>query len=268
MEDIAMSRADIFSDAFKHRPAVARGTAWVLALCLWFPTFSGRSLSAQSSNAQALAGEGQELARKGDLEGSLIKYRDALEADPELDSVRFLLAHSLIRAGRFQEARPEFAALVLTDPQNGAARRGEITSLILMERYPEARRKLEEGLTVLPRDGQLAHTLARLLATAPDDAVRDGALALRLAEAVFRIKKTPQTSETMAMAAAETGNFELAIEMQNTLITEAEQKGARAEEIESLRQRLNFYQAAHPWRAESAMEIAMATEPPHAGPTG
>jgi predicted Zn-dependent protease len=172
----------------------------------------------------------------------------------------------LIRVGRFDEARPEFSALVLTAPQNGAARHGEITSLIMLERYPEARRKLEEGLTVLPRDGQLAHTLARLLATAPDDTVRDGPLALRLATVVYRIKKLPETAETLAMAAAESGDFSRAIEIQREVIAEAEASGVQLDVL--VRQRLNNYQAAHPWRAESAKEIAMAAEPPRIVPEG
>ena len=115
----------------------------------------------------------------------------------------------------------------------------------------------------MPRDGQLAHTLARLLATAPVEQVRNGALALRLALTVYEVKQTYDTGETVAMAHAELGDFESAIEMQRGLVARAQSEDAE-EKVEALRDRLLSYLRSEPWRATSPGEIAMATEPPAA----
>jgi tetratricopeptide (TPR) repeat protein len=226
------------------------------------------SLAAQTSGSgtadpEALVAEAVRLVGAGDYDQAVSKFRQALAQEPDEPAVRFQLARVLAALGRFEEARVEFATVVVAAPQNAAARRGEVTALLLLERYGEARRKLEEGLTALPREGQLAHILARLLATAPDDQVRDGELALRLAESVYEVKKLYETGETVAMAHAELGQFDRAIELQRQLIAQAEGEGD-SERVESLRQRLESYERSEPWRAASPVEIATATEPPRA----
>ncbi len=214
--------------------------------------------------ATELAEEAVGLYRQGELEAAIARFRQAIEAAPDNAGIRFQLASLLASHERFEEARPVFSEVVARDPQNGAARRGEITALLFSGRYADARVKLEEGLTALPRDGQLAHTLARLCATAPPDKVRHGGLALQLALKVYEIKKTFETSETLAMAYAESGDFEQAITIQRGLILRAEREGDEAR-LEQLRKRLLSYQRGEAWRAEAPGEIAMATEPPKIG---
>ncbi len=214
--------------------------------------------------AAALVEEAIQLSREGDVDAAIAKFRQAAAAEPEDALIRFQLASALAGSGRIEEAGPVFAEVVARDPQNGAARRGEVTALLFAGRYGDARIKLEEGLTALPRDGQLAHTLARLCATAPLDKVRHGELALQLALTVYDIKKSYETGETVAMAYAETGQFDKAVEVQRGLIAQAEKAGDEAR-LEGLRKHLLSYQRDEPWRAETPAEIAMATEPPKMG---
>ncbi|MCP3958595.1 MAG: hypothetical protein GY719_12150 [bacterium] len=195
------------------------------------------------------------------IEQAIGQLRKAAEAAPEDAGRQFQLAAALAAQGSFDEAGPVFAKVVKLDPTNSAARRGEITSLLFLGKYVDARKKLEEGLTALPRDGQLAHTLARLCATAPLEKVRHGELALQLALKVFDIKKTYETGETVAMAYAELGRFEDAVAFQREMIAKAEKLGD-APRAEALRERLLTYLRDEPWRAASPAEIAMATEPP------
>ena len=234
---------------------------WITALLLATSMLAPLPARAESAQAQTLVNEAIALHRQGDFEASIEKFRAAVEVAPDNTYIRFQLASALSTLGRIEEAGPEFAEVVARDPDNSAARLGEITALIFAGRYVDARLKLEEGLTVLPRDGQLAHTLARLCATAPLDKVRHGELALQLALKVYEIKKTYETGETVAMAYAETGQFAKAVELQRGLVAQAEKEGD-TKRLEKLRQRLLTYQRDLPWRAESPAEIAMATEPP------
>jgi len=244
-------------------PTPRRPTALPLILLLAAALAGLAPLGAQEEPKppSELAAEASRQMRLGDYELAIELLKSALEQKPELHGVRFQLAGILAFLGRFDEAEPEFAAVVAADPQNSAARRGEVTALILQERYGEARRKLEEGLSALPRDGQLAHTLARLVASAPDEAVRDGQLAVGLARKVFDIKRIVSTAETLAMAYAEAGNFERAAEVQKEAI-EMAKTAADAAQLEPLRKRLAGYERGEAWVAESPIEIATATEPP------
>lgn len=203
------------------------------------------------------------FSRQGDLEQAIVKLQEAVKLAPENQHISFQLGGMLASLGRFEEAGPVFAAVVALDPQNSAARRGEVTAIIVQGRYRDARRKLEEGLIAIPRDGQLAHTLARLTATAPLDDVRDGELALQLALKVYEVVQNYETGETVAMAYAEAGRYEQAVAQQRKLIEQAEKAGD-GKRLEGLNQRLLTYLRNEPWRAASSAEIAMATEPPKA----
>lgn len=215
--------------------------------------------------AEGLAQQAAALVAAGDYEQAVHRFRSALEVDPGRHLFRFQLARLLASLGRYDEARAEFATVVAALPTNSAARRGEVTALILQERYAEARRRLEEGMTALPQDGQLAHTLARLLASAPVEEVRDPELALRLAQSVYEVKQIYETAETLAMAHAATGDFPKALEIQRGLIARAEREGDAARS-DALRQRLTAYEQSRPWRALSPVEIATATTPPDERP--
>ncbi len=237
-----------------------------LALLATLLAVGSHSAGAQiAPTAEDLAQQAAAFIADKDYEQAVNKFRSALEIDPQRHLFRFQLARLLAALGRYEEARAEFATVVAAAPTNSEARRGEVTALLLQERYAEARSRLEDGLTALPQDGQLAHTLARLLASAPLDEVRDPALALRLAQSVYEVKKLYETAETLAMAHAASGDFTKALEIQRGLITRAESEDDAAR-LESLRQRFAAYEQSRPWRAASPVEIATATAPPDAGP--
>jgi hypothetical protein len=79
--------------------------------------------------------------------------------------------------------------------------------LVQLKRYRETRDWLVEATRLHPDDPQLRHALARLLAAAPDDQVRDGARALSLAQGLLATDSTTELGETLAMAYAEVGSF-------------------------------------------------------------
>ena len=74
----------------------------------------------------------------------------------------------------------------------------------------EARVVFEAALRTHQNDVNLAHNLARLLATAPDLAPGDAGLALRLANAVVETTagRDPRAMETLAAALAANGRLE------------------------------------------------------------
>ena len=234
--------------------------------------FLGQVLAASAQPAadnlergNELAREAFRLSREGDLEAAVDKYREALEAAPELNGARFTLARLLAGLSRYEEAGAEFEVLVTANPQDVAAHRGKATALLLLDRWQEARQSLEYSLrTVVPRDGQLAHLLARVLSSAPVDTARDGSLALEMAMWVYEVQKKTAVGETIAMAFAEVGEFQRAVDIQSAMIKIVTEAGDDPL-LALMRERLAAYESRQPWRAKSPMEIIQSTELPSAG---
>jgi len=207
-----------------------------------------------SERAELMIVEARKLTQEGQYEAAAKRYLEVLASDVENIDAHYELATILGHQGRFDEALQRFATVIEKSPLHAPARRGEVTAFLLQGRYGVAREKLRLALSVMPRDRQLAHALARLLATAPDPQVRSGRLAVEIASRVFAARREPATAETLAMAYAEAGQFEEALELQRQLVASADQRAGQ-ETVARLRKILLTYEEGLPWRASSPDEI-------------
>ena len=181
------------------------------------------------------------LERVGDARGALEQYQQALRLDPDLAEAHFGLADLLERGGREQEALeafkaavaanpnfiaaqlrladalrrtdqleeslPHYRQVIALEPADLAARFGEAMALVRLARYAEARDRLAEGLTVHPDQPIFRQALARILAAAPDDRVRDGERAWKLVEGDFKGAEPPRRVRDAGDGARRTGSF-------------------------------------------------------------
>src|SRR5262249_5073383 len=134
----------------------------------------------------------------------------ALAMDPQRVRVRASRGLALVRRGRFDEAAAELR-IAFDDDVDGAEVPNSLAyALGQTGRSAEAISVLERAVGRHPEDINLIHNLARLLATAPDPRVRDGAAALRLALQVR--DRTgggdPRALDTLAAAYAAVGRFD------------------------------------------------------------
>ena len=175
------------------------------------------------------------------------------ESAPDYAQARLRLADVLRRRGRLQDALREYEQVMHADPTLSDAMLGRAITFVRMGRYPEARDQLLEGLKAYPNHAGFPLALARLLAAAPDDSVRDGSRALALAEQVVKVDQTTDVGETLGMALAEVGRFEEAVAVQRDLIAAARQAG-RPDLAARLQENLRLYAARQasrtPWRSE------------------
>ena len=74
---------------------------------------------------------------------------------------------------------------------------------------------------MFPDNATLKHVLARLLATCPEDSIRDAQRALVLAGEAMQTRPGFEQAQTLAMALAESGQFAEAAEIQRQLIQSA-----------------------------------------------
>ena len=183
----------------------------------------------------------------GRHEAAVERFRAALTARPAYVQARVRLAASLRRTRRAADALVEYRQAVADDAQLVEAHVGYAMTLAQLGRYREAREHFEEARRAVPESPVLTHGLARLLATAPDGRVRDGARAMTLVEALVQQGRTLDLGETMAMTLAELGAFERAAAVQRDLLTAARQAGL-APVVGRIERNLARYERRQPCR--------------------
>ena len=219
-----------------------------------------RVLESEPGSGEARLGLGAVLAQTGDFEQAVMELREALHLAPEAEQaprVHFGLAEALVRTGRLEEALPHYTRVRELAPGESLAWLREATVLMGLGRFADAKAVLEARLGVDSRDQRAAHSLARLLAGAPETSLRDGPRALALAGALLEADNSAPTAETAAMALAETGRFEEAISVQRTLVEEARRQGRTGEE-RRLARNLERYE-----RSEACCARAADAFPPY-----
>jgi len=175
------------------------------------------------------------------------RFTAALRARPGDTAARVRLAASLRRMGRAKEALPHYAEVVSMQPELSEARFGQAIALVQLRRYLEARDRLTEGMKMHPDQPLFAHGLARLLATAADDRVRDGRRAMALVQELVKQGRTLDLGATVAMAYAELGQFAQAAAVQRDLIAAAKKAGLR-DVVSRLSVNLARYERGEPCR--------------------
>ena len=187
------------------------------------------------------------LADQGRHEEAIGHLSSVLEHDPAYMQARVQLAEALARAGRPDEAVAHYDRALALDPSRQEAAYGAAMAYVRMERYDAALERLERGLDANPEDRMFQHALARILAGAPDDDVRDGERAMALLEPLLAEAPDLALGETTAMALAAMGLYSQAAAVQRDVLEAARQAGF-ADAVERMAGNLALYEAGRPSR--------------------
>ena len=172
----------------------------------------------------------------------------AIALSPGFVQAKLALGEIELAQERTSEATRLFADAAEMRPDLPQPRAGEARALLLSGRHLNARRKLEQANRDFPDDPEIAHLLARVLATAPAPRVRNGKRALELATGLYASHKSLAYGETLAMALAELGRYPEAVEWQQRLLDQARTSNAGADVLEPLEARLVDYERGRPIR--------------------
>ena len=186
-------------------------------------------------------------------------FSAALAVEPGYVEARLQLAHALRRSGQLEASLPYYAEIVRQDARVSEARFGYAAALIRLRRYAEARDYLTESMRLFPNEFAFANALARVLAAAPDDKVRDGRRAASLMQPIVAAQvRARDILETMAMAQAELGQFTEAVTWQKEAIAASQRSGERGI-AERITDNLRLYESRRPcrtpWRADEPIEF-------------
>lgn len=176
------------------------------------------------------------------------RFSAALRARPAYAEARVRLATSLRRVGRAKEAQGQDEQVLGENPNLAEARFGRAMALVQLGRHQEARDRLLADMKAFPEQSVFAQALARLLAAAPDDRVRDGDQALALVGGLLtKEQRTLELGETLAMALAAAARYDEAAGVQRDLMRGAEKAGLQ-QVVSRLAVNLELYEHHQPCR--------------------
>ena len=188
------------------------------------------------------------LQEQGHHAAAIERFAAALRARPTYAEAQLRLATSLRRVGRAKEALAQYQQILAANANLSEARFGRAMALVQLGRFQEARDQLRADATAYPEQSIFTHGLARLLAAAPDDRVRDGDRAIALVgELLAKEQRTLELGETMAMALAAATRYEEAIRVQQDLMKGLENTGLQ-HVVPRLAKNLALYERRQPCR--------------------
>ncbi len=210
------------------------------------------------ASAKANYSLGVVMASSGETAAAIHRLSTAVKYNPNYVEAWMALGDTLRKSGRFDASLKPYSEVVRINPRHAEARFAYAMALVRLRRYKDAKGWLEDSARAQPDRPELAHALARLLAAAPDDAVRDGARAMTLVQDVMKANQTTAVGETMAMALAELGQFSNAVEVQRGVIAAAEQGGPSAD-VRRMKANLGRYERRQacrtPWPDDDPAHI-------------
>lgn len=265
---------DCRNGTFLRRWGVGWAMAIVLLVSLNWP------LSEYRDDAIAYANYGKELLDEGNSELAVAALREAVLLAPNTPGAQYNLGRAYELQGRTEEATRQYELTLRLDPDYGRAHWmlarqriaiGDLTGAIPRLRRAvetlqeldrvhidlgmvlatvgnsaEAAEQFRKALIVNPSSATAVNNLAWLLATSPDDSLRNGNEALALAQRLESLQE-PVFLDTLAAVYAEIGRFEQAEESARLGRRLAEESGDR-DLAEQLSRREQLYKIRQPYR--------------------
>jgi len=215
-----------------------------------------RTIGANSNFAKAYSNRAALFIVAGDVMPALEDYARAIELDPNLAVAHRGRGRACHLLGQLDEAIEHYDAAVQLEPSDAYAVASRADLLTDMGRYAEAAREYERAIERAPEAAYAYRSAAWLLATCPQDDVRNPSSALRLAETAIRLegKEDSIAFDTLAAAQASGGNYAAATETLNRAIALAADN-----EREVYQDRLFMYKHGRPYRITPMRSVSQAS---------
>jgi tetratricopeptide (TPR) repeat protein len=208
---------------------------------------SQKAIQINPNDPEALNNLAVALAATGRFDEAIENYYRAIQINPGFFKALNNLGLALVAQGRFDEAIRNFHQAIQINPNHPNAFLNLGIALALSGRTKEAAAQFREALKLNPELAVAMNNLAWILASSPNDELRNGAEAVRLAERACELTHygEPLYLGTLAAAYAEAGHFPEAV----TTAEKAEQLATAAGSkplAGKIRQLLELYRAGKP----------------------
>jgi protein O-mannosyl-transferase len=232
---------------------VLSGRAWVQTR-YWrdSETLFKHALAVTTNNDVAENNLGIVYLGRGNRDEAISLLQAAVDLRPDNSPAHENLAKALLQKGKVHDALIHYRKLLELQPDNIEVHNIVGTVLIQQGRIREGVEEWQKVLEIQPDNGNAMSNVAWVLATSPDDSLRDGAKAVQLAEQAMRIsgRRIPVLFRTLAAAYAERGQFSEAIQTAQQGIELANTQG-NSELATELSGNIALYQERQPLRDAS-----------------
>ncbi|MFT7642990.1 MAG: tetratricopeptide (TPR) repeat protein, partial [Pirellulaceae bacterium] len=191
-------------------------------------------------------------AQEKNYTAAIADMEKVLKQDPSNLQWNLQLGGYLATSGRPRKAVELFTKLVEKNPKSWQARRARADTLLTISDHKSAVADYEIALKEKPDHSGMLNNLAWVLATAPDDKLRNGKRAVELATAACEGTKyeAAHILSTLAAAYGEIGDFETAKKWSRKAV----ELGGDDEVSEQLKKELESYENKKPWREAQKTE--------------
>ena len=191
------------------------------------------------------------LAKMDRLDEAIEEMERVSEAMPQQPDLKMQLALYYLVDNQTQKAIEVYTDVINVDKENFLAFRSRGDAYLSIGQHAKAVADFEEALKREPKDIPVLNNLAWVLATSPDEEVRDGPRAIKLATQACELSNyaKPHILSTLAAAYAESGDFETAIKWSQKAVDMED-----PEHGEQLAHELASYQEKKPWRERQDVE--------------
>jgi tetratricopeptide (TPR) repeat protein len=206
------------------------------------------------------------------LDDAITQLEELLQQAPGNVPILSRLGSFYLMAGRPRKAIETLTLVIEQEPENFNALRFRADANLNISQHAEAAADFEKALAINEEDESLLNNYAWVLATSPDDKVRNGKKAVELATKASELTghQTPHVLSTLGAAYAETGDFESAkkwsqqaVDLSKKAVDAAKDDEERAKlqkDLEQLQKELTSYEEKKPVRERQTAEEAPAKE--------
>ncbi|MBN1912005.1 MAG: tetratricopeptide repeat protein [Pirellulales bacterium] len=135
-------------------------------------------------------------------------------------------------------------------PDNASALTGRANALLGVGKHAEAITDYNKAYKLEPDESGMLNNFAWVLATSPDDALRDGKRAVKLAERACELTKHAEAHilSTLAAAYAEAGDFDHAVQWSKKALELGKKENQPPDLQDALAKELESFKQKRPWR--------------------
>ena len=205
------------------------------------------ALKFEPTNGQLFKPRGQAYYWKRDYTNAMTDLTKALTFrtnDPEIYDDR---GGAYLSIKELDKAADDFNAALRLDPEDIVGLYNQGRLYYRNGLYTNAIRDLQKVIKLRPKAYGAYNLLAWLLATCPNDEIRDGKKAVELATKACELSKWKNYADvdTLAAAYAETGDFDQALKYQKQAVN---MDGIPASNLTNIQSRIELYRQHKPYR--------------------
>ena len=192
------------------------------------------------------------LSRQGQSDEAVYHYRQAIHFKPGFPSALNNLANVLASRGQLEEAIQYYEQAIELKSDYAFAHVGLAGALRVQGHFDRALAHFRKASRLVPDQLQVLKGMAWILATTPDDEVRQPEEAVRLAQRAAELtrQRDPEVLDTLAAAQAAAGRFDQAVQTAQAALDLAGSTDNQ-QLAEQIRQRLDGYRQERPYLDES-----------------